>query len=155
MRSASWWKRPIASVLDPDPVTPARTVATVEALGDDALEAVLERPGMQVVAVCGVGRRVRVRAVQFERVEQLAPFVVAQRLDVPTVDRQHIEDDVHDRDRVVAVKNAPAKARLVGTTLLVKRDELAVENETAWHVAKLREQRRPAACATPRASCSG
>jgi hypothetical protein len=53
---------PVGAVVDLDPVAPSRAVATVEALGDDALEAVLERPAVEVLAVMGVGRRVLVRS---------------------------------------------------------------------------------------------
>jgi hypothetical protein len=58
---------PVGAVPDLDPVAPAWSVAAVETLGDDALEAAVERPAVEVLAVEGAGRRAPMRAVKRER----------------------------------------------------------------------------------------
>ena len=104
------------------------------ALADDPVErlAVLERRD-----------ELHPRPLDVELLEQRPPLEVRQRGRRQSLDREHVEDEVDDRDRPVAVEHPPTQPVEVRPPVIGERDELAVELDVEReHVRELGQQRR-------------
>ena len=122
--------------LEPVPRSPARKVAGVRLLGDDALEALLPRGGVQCLAVLeGVRQPHGVRAGRKESGQTLVPRGEREVEERRPLHLEHVEDVVDERAGAL-LHDREARAALV-----VERADLPVEDAVGRPNAPLERPR--------------